>query len=74
MNFTYLAGYRVGWYAEGLTKQPKYWEDGRWWKSYDEYYNPYSVLLNPEYANKQKEFKSTKRDETSSNYVFISLT
>ena len=73
MNFTYLAGYRVGWYAEGLTKQPKYWEDGRWWQSYDEYYNPYSVLLNPEYATKQKEFKYALVEKVSGMYIFSYL-
>ncbi|MCR4874475.1 MAG: PcfJ domain-containing protein [Clostridia bacterium] len=73
MNFSYLAGYRVGWHAEGITKTPKWWEDDRWWKSYDEYYNPYSVLLNPEYATKQKEFKYALVEKVSGVYIFTYL-
>ena len=62
MEFTYLAGYQVGWYSEGLTKSPKYYEDGIWYDFADKYFNPYSTLLNPEYVSRFPEFKYSAWD------------
>ena len=58
MAFTYIAGYTVGWYDEGLYKNKKYCDDGEWWISdYGNLFNPYSKLLNKEYLNKCEEYK-----------------
>ena len=51
MNYSYLGGYTVGWYREGLKSNPAWYEKGaEWWESYDEYYDPYAPCVNKEYA------------------------
>lgn len=57
MEYSYIGGYKVGWYAEGITSSPRWWEDGKWYTAGDKYYNPYASLINPEYAYKLPEFK-----------------
>ena len=57
MEFTYMGGYQVGWYSEGLAKNPKYYEDGVWYDFEEKYFNPYAPLINPEYLSRFPEFK-----------------
>ena len=73
MNFTYIAGYSVGWQKEGLYKHPKWWEDGQWWQNFDKNYDPYSILLNPQFAHKYEEFKYTILEDLSGQTIFSYL-
>lgn len=57
MDFTYIGGYQVGWYAEGLYKEPKTYEDGKWWECNDKYYDPFAPILNRDYLAKYPEYK-----------------
>lgn len=50
-------GYRVGWYAQGLTKYMPWYEDGKWYSVDFKYYNPYTVPVNLEYIGKFPEYR-----------------
>lgn len=62
MEYSYMGGYRVGWNAEGITPNPCYFEDGKWYRADDKYYSPYSRLINPEYISKYPEYKYSASD------------
>ena len=64
MAFSFIAGYRVGWFAEGLTKHPKWYEDDDWGWSDDKFFRVYSTCINPEYALKLSEYKYSACDKT----------
>ena len=49
MCFTYIGGYSVGWYAEGLNKTQKWYEDDEWGWYYDSGFDPYAPVVNKEY-------------------------
>lgn len=57
IEYSYMGGYSVGWYAEGITPNPRYWEDGKWYQADDKYYNPFAHFINPEYVYRFPEFK-----------------
>jgi hypothetical protein len=58
LEYNYIGmGYRVGWYAEGIQKYPKWFERNYWCDAKFKYYNPCSVTVNPEYVDKFPEFK-----------------
>ena len=40
MNFTYIAGYTVGWHAEGLTNRRCWYEYGEWGWTTDDMFDP----------------------------------
>ena len=40
MKFTYIAGYTVGWHAEGFTKYPSWYEYGYWGWTDDKLFDP----------------------------------
>ena len=51
MNYSYVGGYTVGWYREGLKSAEAWYEKGaEWWEHLDEYYDPYAPCVNKEYA------------------------
>jgi len=50
-------GYRVGFYAEGADKRKKWFEDGKWYSVDTKYYNPWTTLINFDYAAKFPEYK-----------------
>lgn len=52
-----IAGYKVGWYEQGLTKYRKWYESENWDWADDKYFNVYAPVINPEYALKFKELK-----------------
>ena len=58
MEYCYLAsmGFRFGWYDEGLQKYEQWFERGWCW-AYDKYYDPYAMLINPEFIDRLPEFK-----------------
>lgn len=62
MEFTYIAGYSVGWFYEGITKEKKWYESEEWGYTDDQYFDPFSRLVNPEYAYKFPAFKYSACD------------
>lgn len=57
MIFNYIAGNIVGWYSEGLTKAPKWYEDGEWGWNDDKYFNPHAPIVNLEFLAKFPQYK-----------------
>ncbi len=58
MEYIYFGyGFRVGWYADGLQKRQKWYEDGKWYDAKCKYYNPWSVTVNPEFVDKFPEYR-----------------
>ena len=57
MCFTYIGGYSVGWYAEGLNRSQKWYEDDEWGWYYDSGFDPYAPVVNKEYLAKFPEYK-----------------
>ena len=57
MDYTYMGGYQVGWYAEGLYKEPKTYEDGKWWECEDKYFDPFAPIINLDYLERFPEYK-----------------
>ena len=62
MEFTYIGGYQTGWYSEGLTKEPKYYEDGIWWSVDDKYFDVFAPCLNINFLAKYDEYKYSAYD------------
>lgn len=55
IDFYYIARYVVDWYEQGLTKYPKWYDYGKWFKAESKYFNMYcSPIINVEYALKFK--------------------
>ena len=54
----YIAGYSVGWYDMGLTKQRSWYEDAIWYEySPEKAFDPYALLVNIEYITIIPEFR-----------------
>ena len=62
MEYTYMGGYQTGWYYDGITKEPKWYEDGKWYEAEDKYFNVFSSLLNLEFLAKYDEYKYSAYD------------
>ena len=56
MKYSYLGGYTVGWYAEGIQKTER-WYEGGWGVSEDKYFDPWAPVINPEYLKEIPEFR-----------------
>lgn len=52
----------VGWYEEGLSKSPKWYEDPEWGWHYDKSFDPFAPCVNLEYAKKFPEHKYSAID------------
>lgn len=61
--FTPLAGYIVGWYKEGLSRYPKWYEDGEWGLQYDRYFAPFAPIVNREYVSAFPEYRYSAVDK-----------
>ena len=71
MNFTYIAGYTVGWHAEGLTNQRCWYEYGEWGWTTDDMFDPYATIVNREYIlEKFPEYKYSAIDKYTGIDVF----
>ncbi len=71
MNFTYIAGYSVGWHAEGLSKYPNWYEYGEWGWTTDDMFDPYAPIVNREYIlEKFPEYKYSAIDRYTGIDVF----
>ena len=55
--FTYMAGYRVGWYEEGISKYKEWWEGYGWDTQIDKLFDPYGTLINKDFLKKFPEYK-----------------
>ena len=62
MELTYMGSYQVGWYCEGLTKSPKYYEDGKWYEVDDKYFDVFAPCLNINFLAKYDEYKYSAYD------------
>ena len=62
MEFTYMGGYQVGWYYDGYTKEPKWYEDGIWYEVEDKYFDMFAPCLNLEFLAKYDEYKYSAYD------------
>ena len=71
MNFTYIAGYTVGWHSEGLTNQRCWYEYGEWGWTTDDMFDPYAPIVNREYIlEKFPEYKYSAIDKYTGIDVF----
>lgn len=57
MCFTYVGGYQVGWYYEGLTTYKKWYEYEEWGTADDKYFNLYAPILNLDYLAKYPKYQ-----------------
>ena len=57
MVFHYIGGYSVGWYAEGLSESPEWYEGDEWDWQEDSMFDPWAPVVNKEYASKFPEYK-----------------
>lgn len=57
MAHFYIGGYVVGWYAEGLQRYAKWYEDSNWGWSFDKLFDPWAYLVNREYLAKFPEYR-----------------
>ena len=62
MEFTYMGGYQTGWYYDGITKEPKWYEDGKWYEADSKYFDVFSSLLNIDFLAKYDEYKYSAYD------------
>lgn len=71
MKFTYIAGYTVGWHAEGFTKYPSWYEYGDWGWTDDKLFDPYAPVINREYVLKHfPEYKYSAVDKYNGIHLF----
>ena len=70
IEYTWIAGYSVGWYEQGLQKEPKYYEYGNWGYAEDKYFDPFAPIVNREYALKFEKYKYSLANEyTYQDYI-----
>ena len=53
IEYNYMGGYRVGWFAEGIKypyNMPPYYNDGKWYAVEYKYFNPWAPVINPRFA------------------------
>jgi hypothetical protein len=62
MEYTYIGGYMVGWHDVGITKKPKWYEDGKWYEADSKYFNVFSTLLNIDFLAKYDKYKYSAYD------------
>lgn len=62
MEYTIMS-YSVGWYDMALSDRRKNYEDGKWYKAGDKYYNPIAEIVNKKYALKFDEYKYSAIDK-----------
>ena len=71
MEFTYVGGYIVGWYAEGFGKHKPWYEDGYWGWTDDKLFDPYAPIINREYILEHfSEYKFSAIDRYTGVDVF----
>ena len=65
IEYNYMDGYRVGWFAEGIKYPyniPPFYNDGKWYAVEYKYFNPWAPVINPKFATSLKEFRYSAVD------------
>ena len=65
IEYNYMGGYRVGWFAEGVKYPcniPPFYNDGKWYAVEYKYFNPWAPVINPKFATSLKEFRYSAVD------------
>lgn len=57
IEYAYMGGYRVGWFEQGLTKAPYWYESTMWYSADNKYYDPYAPIVNKNLIDKFPEYK-----------------
>ncbi|MCD7728566.1 MAG: PcfJ domain-containing protein [Clostridia bacterium] len=57
INYYYIGGYVAGWYEQGISKVPKWYESTNWYACEDKYFDPYAPIINLEVIDKFPEYK-----------------
>ncbi len=52
-----ISGYSVGWFEQGVGKEPKWYENAKWDWHEDKYFDPYAPIVNMEVIDKLPEYK-----------------
>ncbi len=69
IKYTMIAGYTVGWYSEGLSKQERWFENKDWGWSDDKYFNLYATIVNPEFMDRFPQFKYSQATKFGSHDI-----
>ncbi len=67
IEYFWLGGYVIGWYDEKFSTYRKTWEDGKWHRIDDKYFNPSATVVNIEYLARYPEYKYAQYD---SPYIY----
>lgn len=65
IEYNYMGGYRVGWFAEGIKYPcniPPFYNDGKWYAVEYKYFNPWAPVINPKFATSLNEFRYSAVD------------
>ena len=71
IKFTYIAGYSVGWYKQGMQNFPRWYESTEWGWSADNSFDPYAPIVNRDYILQRfPEYKYSAVDRYTGMQVF----
>ena len=71
IQFTYIAGYTVGWHDQGLSKYPDWYESNGWGWASDNMFDPYAPIVNRDYILQHfPEYKYSAVDRYTGIHVF----
>lgn len=62
IQYYYIGGYVVGWFEQGLQKEPKWYETSYWCEAYRQF-EPKAPIVNAEYALKFPKYKYSHADK-----------
>lgn len=65
IEYNYMGGYRVGWFAEGIKYPcniPPFYNDGKWYAVEYKYFNPWAPVINPRFALTLPQFRYSAVD------------
>ena len=62
IEYFWLGGYVVGWYEDKFSTYRKTWEDGKWYRIEDKYFDPGAIIVNIEYLTRFPEYKYAQYD------------
>ena len=70
MVFYNVAGYKVGWYEQGIGQYRKWFESHEWDYSDDKYFKIHCPIINKEFINKFPEYKYSAIELYEGNDIF----
>ena len=65
IEYNYMGGYRVGWFAEGIKYPcniPPFYNDGKWYAVEYKYFNTWAPVINPKFALTLPQFRYSAVD------------